>query len=111
MSRRPDQPVISASEREALRINVLPLLAASPSRSISVQLANTLKSIVAHDFPNKWPTLGQEIKRLLTSNDVREVHAGCIATLEAVRAFRYDLWLCAAGIHLTNHSMKIPPEE
>ncbi|PPQ95282.1 hypothetical protein CVT26_014856 [Gymnopilus dilepis] len=89
VSRRPDQPVISASEREALRINVLPLLAASPSRSISVQLANTLKSIVAHDFPNKWPTLGQEIKRLLTSNDVREVHAGCIATLEAVRAFRF----------------------
>ncbi|KAF8886227.1 armadillo-type protein [Gymnopilus junonius] len=89
VSRRPDQVVISASEREALRINVLPLLAASPSRSISVQLANTLKSIVAHDFPVRWPNLGREIKHLLTSNNVREVHAGCVATVEAVRAFRF----------------------
>ncbi|KDR83035.1 hypothetical protein GALMADRAFT_238799 [Galerina marginata CBS 339.88] len=89
VSRRPDQVVIAPSEREALRINVLPLLAASPSRSISLQLANTLKSIVARDFPVKWPSLVREIKRLLTSSEVRDVHAGCVATLEAVRAFRF----------------------
>ncbi|KAF4617901.1 hypothetical protein D9613_006252 [Agrocybe pediades] len=89
VARRPDQTVIVASEREALRINILPLLAASPSRSISLQLANCLKSIVAHDFPHNWNVLVHEIKRLLTSSNVREVHAGCVATLEAVRAFRF----------------------
>lgn len=89
--RRPDQVAIAPSEREALRINVLPLLAASPSRSIALQLANTLKSIVAHDFPTRWPSLVSEIKRLLVSSEVRDVHAGCVATLEAVRAFRYVL--------------------
>jgi len=30
-----------------------------------------------------------EIKKLLTSNNVGDVHAGCVATLEAVRAFRF----------------------
>ncbi|KAH9480674.1 putative importin [Psilocybe cubensis] len=89
VSRRPDVVVIGPSEREALRINILPLLAASPSRSISLQLANTLKSVVAHDFPANWPGLVREIKQLLVSSNVREVHAGCIATLEAVRAFRF----------------------
>ncbi|PPQ78743.1 hypothetical protein CVT25_010746 [Psilocybe cyanescens] len=88
-SRRPDVVVIGPTEREALRINVLPLLAASPSRSISLQLANTLKSVVAHDFPTNWPSLVREIKQMLVSSNVREVHAGCIATLEAVRAFRF----------------------
>ncbi|KAF9527513.1 armadillo-type protein [Crepidotus variabilis] len=87
--RRPDQGVITPAEREALRINVIPLLAASNTRSISLQLANILKTIVAHDFPNRWPNLVNEIKALLTSNNVRDVHAGCIATLEAVRAFRF----------------------
>ncbi|KAF8157919.1 armadillo-type protein [Crassisporium funariophilum] len=89
VSRRPDQTVILASEREALRINILPLLAASPSRSIAVQLANTLKSIVAHDFPTNWPSLVGDIKRLLVSGNIKEVHAGCVAALEAVRAFRF----------------------
>ncbi|KIM40975.1 hypothetical protein M413DRAFT_445750 [Hebeloma cylindrosporum] len=88
-ARRPDQVIIAPSEREALRINVLPLLAASPSRSIALRLANTLKSIVAHDFPARWPSLVSEIKRLLVSSEVRDVHAGCVATLEAVRAFRF----------------------
>ncbi|KJA23271.1 hypothetical protein HYPSUDRAFT_40079 [Hypholoma sublateritium FD-334 SS-4] len=88
-SRRPDQAVIVPSEREAIRINILPLIAAAPSNAIAVQLANTLKSVVSFDFPSKWPTLVDEIKRLLTSNNIKEVHAGCVATLEAVRAFRF----------------------
>ena len=88
-----DQTVIAESEREALRINILPLLAASPSRSISLQLANTLRTIVAHDFPaSRWRGLVGEIKTLLTSSNVRELHAGCLAALEAVRAFRYGIY-------------------
>jgi hypothetical protein len=90
---RTDQTVIAESEREALRINILPLLAASPSRSISLQLANTLRTIVAHDFPaNRWRSLVNEIKTLLTSSNVSNVHAGCLAALEAVRAFRYGFY-------------------
>ena len=91
VSRKVDQTVIAESEREALRINILPLLAASPSRSIAIQLANTFRSIVAHDFPTKWRGLVGEIKTLLTSGNVSQVHAGCLAALEAVRAFRYRL--------------------
>jgi len=87
--RRLDQAVISSGEREALRINVLPLLAASTSRSISLQLANVLKKIVAHDFPQRWPGLVDEIKKLLASSNVHDVQAGCVASLEAVRAFRF----------------------
>lgn len=87
-TRRPDQNVIAPSDREALRSHVLPLLAASPSRSITVQLANTVKAIVAHDFPERWPGLVVEIKRLLGSSNIMEVHAGCVAALESVRAFR-----------------------
>ena len=35
-----------------------------------------------------WLSLGEEIKQLLGSNDVRQVHAGCLAALESIRAFR-----------------------
>ncbi|KAF9013048.1 armadillo-type protein [Cyathus striatus] len=87
--RRPELGVISPSDRAALRAHILPLLANSPSKSISVQLANVLKAIVAHDFPARWPGLLDDVKRLLVSGELREVHAGCVAALECARAFRY----------------------
>jgi hypothetical protein len=45
--------------------------------------------IVSHDFLHRWPGLIDEIRKLLSSNSVNDVHAGCIAALEAVRAFRF----------------------
>jgi len=88
-ARRVDFSPVPDSDREALRANLLRLLAASPSRSVTVQLAATLKNIISHDFPERWPTLLSEIKQLLTSNNIGQTHAGCIATLEAIRAFRF----------------------
>lgn len=88
-NRRADQAPIEEPDRVALRTHILPLLAASPSRSITLQIASTLKSVVSHDFPDRWPGLLEEIKRLLGSSNIREVHAGCVAILEAVRAFRF----------------------
>ncbi|KAJ7704207.1 armadillo-type protein [Mycena metata] len=88
-SRRPDQALIANSDRAALRASLLPLLAASPSRAITVQLASALKAVVAHDFPERWPGLVDDIKALLGSGQIRHVHAGCVAALESVRAFRF----------------------
>jgi importin-7 len=86
--RRPDSQPVANSDRDALRTHILPLLAASPSRSITVQLAHTLKNIVAHDFPTRWPELLPALRAMLTSTNIREVHAGCVGVLEAIRAFR-----------------------
>ncbi|KAI0769096.1 ARM repeat-containing protein [Trametes elegans] len=86
---RPDQTPIAASDRNNLKATILPLLASSPSRAITVQLAGALKNVVARDFPEQWPTLVDDVKKLLASGDVREVHAGCVAALEMVRAFRF----------------------
>lgn len=86
--RRPESQPISDSDREALRAHILPLLTASPSRSITVQLAHTLKNVVAHDFPARWPELLPALRAMLTSTDIRQVLAGCVGVLEAVRAFR-----------------------
>lgn len=87
-SSRPDQQPIPPADRLALKSSLLPLLASSPSRGITVQLANTLKNIVARDFPEHWPNLLNDVKQLLASSELREVVAGCVASLEMVRAFR-----------------------
>ncbi|KAJ8518430.1 hypothetical protein ONZ45_g4489 [Pleurotus djamor] len=80
---------IPASDKQALKASVFQLISASPSRSISLQLANTLKNLVVNDYPDHWPGLIDEVKRLLASGAVRDVHAGCLASLEVIRAFRF----------------------
>ncbi|KAF7314790.1 Importin N-terminal domain-containing protein [Mycena kentingensis (nom. inval.)] len=88
--RRSNHGLIATQDRESLRANILPLLAASPSRSISLQLANALKTMIAQDYPTaRWPGLIEAIKGLLTSGNINHVHAGCVAALESVRAFRF----------------------
>lgn len=87
-SPRPDQVPIAQSDRDALKSSILHVLAVSPSRAITVQLASTLKNIVARDFPEQWPGLLDDVKRLLASSNIREVVAGCVTALEMVRAFR-----------------------
>ncbi|TRM60552.1 armadillo-type protein [Schizophyllum amplum] len=87
--RRPDRAPISATDKAALKASILPFLASATSRAVSVQLFSTLRAIVAHDYPENWPTLTEEIKALLVSSNIREVHAGCLATLAAIQAWRY----------------------
>ena len=85
----PDYKPISPADRAALKSNILLLLAGSPSRLITVQLASTLKTLISHDFPEKWPELLGGAKALLASSNIREVGAGTVVVLEMVRAFRY----------------------
>ncbi|EGN93981.1 hypothetical protein SERLA73DRAFT_115471 [Serpula lacrymans var. lacrymans S7.3] len=116
---RPDQLPIAPSDRDALKSSILRLLAASPSRSITVQLASTLKNLVAHDVPDRWPGLLDEVKGLLLSGDIREVGAGCVAALEIVRAFRFrqkqDILpsiveqLMPTLVHIASGMMNTPP--
>lgn len=86
---RASQIPIAPSDREALKSSILHLLATSPSRSITGQLSATLKILVSNDFPDTWPGLLDTVKAMLGSSEIREVGAGCVATLEVVRAFRF----------------------
>ncbi|EJC98943.1 ARM repeat-containing protein [Fomitiporia mediterranea MF3/22] len=86
---RPDQIPIPQSDRDALKSSIFPLIVSSPSKSISVQLASTLRTLISHDFPEKWPNLMDTIKTLLASNNVHEVTAGCTAILEVIKVYRY----------------------
>jgi len=116
---RPEQIPIAQSDRDALKANILSLLAASPSRAITAQLAATLKDLIVNDFPEKWSNLLQNVNQLLKSASKQEVGAGCVAALECVRAFRQVLYhracACAAPNGMTDIDVSItrqvPPKE
>ncbi|OSX56395.1 hypothetical protein POSPLADRAFT_1068094 [Postia placenta MAD-698-R-SB12] len=86
---RPDHTPFAPSDRNALKASILPLLAASPSKLITVQLASALKTAVQRDFPKDWSALLPEVKQMLNSSNIHEVSAGSVASLEMIRAFRF----------------------
>ncbi|KAH7097641.1 ARM repeat-containing protein [Auriculariales sp. MPI-PUGE-AT-0066] len=84
-----DIAAIPESDRVAVKQHIFPLLVSAPSRAIRAPLAETLRCLISHDYPDKWPTLLDEIKALLGSTRIQEVIAGTIASLEITKAFRY----------------------
>lgn len=80
---------IPKTDRDAIKAGILPLLVACPSKAIALQLANTLRTVISHDFPEHWPGLAASVKQLLSSSNLREINAGCAAILEVTKVFRY----------------------
>ncbi len=79
---------ISINDKNALKAAILPLIVASPPR-LRTNLTPALRSMIAHDFPEQWPTLMDNIRALLSSSNVQEVLTGCLALLEIMKSFRY----------------------
>ena len=82
---------IPLSDRQAIKTNILPLLAAVAAdgeTGIQQQIEATLAKVIECDFPNDWPTLIDEIVILLAGNE-GQVEAGLRATCEIERGFRW----------------------
>lgn len=82
---------IPPSDRQALKTNILPLLAALTTDPASVkvkaQVATVLSKIVDVDYPTDWPGLVDETAVLLTQGE-GAVEAGLQASVEILRWFR-----------------------
>lgn len=80
---------MSPADRAALKSGLLQLLVSATTRPLRLQLSSVLRSIIARDFPAEWPGYLDNVVALLSSQNRQEVFVGLIATVEAVKAFRY----------------------
>ncbi|KAF8875951.1 armadillo-type protein [Mucidula mucida] len=85
----PDDSALSEQDKEALRGSLVGLIASGLDRPLRLQLQSTLKSVLANDFPGAYPAFLPTITALLGASNTRDVRAGLVGILEAVRAFRY----------------------
>ena len=87
----PPYTAIPPSDRQSLKTNLLPLLAAlagdAGSNAVKAQVAEALGKIVDIDFPNEWPGLTDEIMTLLGGNE-GQVEAGLRATVNVFSSLR-----------------------
>jgi hypothetical protein len=82
------QKPIAEDEKARFRERLLPVLAASPAQ-IRQQLVPVLQKILAHDFPEKWPSFVDITVQLLNTNDAQSVFAGLQCLLAICRVYRF----------------------
>lgn len=88
-------PPIPDADKQVIKQHILPLIVASPNRAIRIQLAAVLKTLVSHDFPEKWPGFMDNVIQLLQSDRPESVFGGMTALLEIFKTYRFvglDLW-------------------
>ncbi|CAE6534492.1 unnamed protein product [Rhizoctonia solani] len=82
-------PPIPETDKQYIKQHILPLIVASPNRAIRIQLAAVLKTLVSHDFPEKWPGFMDNVVQLLQSDRPESVFGGMTALLEIFKTYRY----------------------
>ncbi|KAG9098720.1 hypothetical protein FRC06_006040 [Ceratobasidium sp. 370] len=82
-------PPIHDSDKRVIKQHIVPLVVASPNRAIRIQLAAILKTLVSHDFPDKWPGFMENVVVLLQSDRPESVFGGMTALLEIFKTYRY----------------------
>lgn len=82
---------IPPSDRQSLKTNILPLLAAlsadPQSAAVKAQVAAVLSKVVDNDYPDNWPGLMDEIVVLLGGGE-GQIEAGLRATVEVFSCLR-----------------------
>ncbi|EOQ99370.1 hypothetical protein E3P89_02255 [Wallemia ichthyophaga] len=86
---RPNQTVISQTDKMSIKQNILQVLVASTSSAVRVQIAHIIGTIVSSDVPDHWPQFLEIVLQLLVSHDAREQFAGELALHEILKAWRF----------------------
>ncbi|KAF8600420.1 ARM repeat-containing protein [Ceratobasidium sp. AG-I] len=82
-------PPIPEADKQVIKQHIIPLIVASPNRAIRIQLAAILKTLVSHDFPERWPGFMDNVLVLLQSDRPESVFGGMTALLEIFKTYRY----------------------
>ncbi|WFD45065.1 Nonsense-mediated mRNA decay protein 5 [Malassezia psittaci] len=87
-SRSSNVTPVPDEDREAVRGSLLETIALVPN-TLRVHIASSIYSISRCDFPDRWPSLLNDIMKLLASQQEAHIYAGVRALLETVRGFRF----------------------
>ncbi|KAF9115179.1 hypothetical protein BGX27_008657 [Mortierella sp. AM989] len=81
---------ISESDKDAIKSNILQLLASSPTL-VRAQLITVLGTILSNDFPAKFPGYLNTVQTMLQSQDPKIVFVGLIALKEVLRVYKFKV--------------------
>lgn len=83
--------ILSDADKEYVRTNIVGKMFNCASRAISKQYVRCIITICRFDYPEKWPTLVQDIGNALNSGNDKGILTGCIALFCLAKKYEYEL--------------------
>ena len=89
------QPLLSDDDKQAVKTGLITTLLDEPEKSMRSLLAETLHTVVIHDFPDKWPQLILQLVQTIQNgvNDMEHqglyVHNALVALRKVCKRYEY----------------------
>ena len=83
--------ILSDSDKEYVRTNIVSKMFSCQNRLINKQYIRSITQICRNDYPEKWPTLLQDIGNALQSGNDQGILTGCITLLCLAKKYEYEL--------------------
>ncbi|KAF9586016.1 hypothetical protein BGW38_010410 [Lunasporangiospora selenospora] len=90
METTPAHLKISDGDKDAIKSNILQLIAAAPA-VVRTQLVTVLGVILSNDFPTKFPGYLAQVQTLLQSQDPKIVFVGLLGLKEVLRVYKFKI--------------------
>ena len=84
--------ILSEQDKEYVRTNIVGKMFACEVRAIQKQYIRCIITICRFDYPEKWPTLLNEISDTLSSGNYKGVLTGCITLYCLAKKYEFELY-------------------
>ena len=83
--------ILSDNDKNYVRTNIISKMFECESRPILKQYIRSIIQICRYDYPDKWPSLLDDISNALQSGNEKGVLTGCIALFCLAKKYEYEL--------------------
>ena len=83
--------VLNEGDKDYVRTNIVSKMFGCQSKPINKQYIRCIVTICRFDYPEKWPTLLNDISNALSSGNDKGILTGCIALFCLCKKYEYEL--------------------
>lgn len=83
--------VFEAGDKQTVREHIVSCMSRSTHIKVIKQYERCITTIARMDYPERWPSLLQEVAAYLGSQEERNVHTGLIALKCLVKKYEYEM--------------------
>jgi len=83
--------ILSETDKNYVRTNIVSKMFACENRLIQKQYIRSIIQICRHDYPEKWPSLLEDISNALQSGNEKGILTGCVALFCLAKKYEYEM--------------------
>ena len=84
--------ILTEEDKNYVRTNIVSKMYNCTNRAIQKQYVRSIITVCRFDYPEKWPTITQDISNALQSGNDRGIYTGCIALYCLLKKYEFEIY-------------------